>query len=77
MLLLRWGRLGGKECVDLRREIKSLVLNMLCLRCLLDTEIETLIGQLKTDVWGSGRRYSWRCQAKRPECEGKSLKLQN
>lgn len=63
--------------MDLRREIKSSVLNMRSLRCLLDTEIETLSRQLNTDVWGSGGRCSWRCQAKRPECEGKYLKLQD
>lgn len=56
MLLLRWGRLGGRGCVDLRREIKSSVLNMLHLGCLLDTETETLSRQLNTDVWVSDGR---------------------
>lgn len=68
---------GGGECVDLRREIKSSVLNMLSLGCLLDTEIETLKRQLNTDVWGSGGGYNWRYQSKRCECEGNYLKRQD
>ena len=63
--------------MDLRREVKRSDLNMLSLGCLLDTKIETSSRQLNTDVWGTGKRYSWQSKSERPECVRRVLEPQD
>lgn len=71
------GEAWRKGCVDLGREIKRSDLNMLSLGCLLDTKIETLSRELNTDVWESGKRYSWKHKYEIPECVKRYLEPQD